>query len=255
MLDQLKRHIKSSILYEEQGSTDIKVATLQPLQAVCALHEMFKNTQLKEACLNQFSEYFSILLVCIASYIGTVAPATSKSDKKEKYSYFNRDMYKLYPAKVAVETFRLFLSCCQFEKMATSLLLISEADSYEDPNNLLEVINTLVENVSLENPQSLSWLVACLGPYIRADLEPQRIVTVAFFTSLLRQGANDQNVLTENLLEMILDVQSDTSCQVRKLALQGLGFAAERLSFELISRHCNPILSVLMNSLDYHNIG
>lgn len=93
-----------------------------------------------------------------------------------------------------------------------------------------------------------------MGPYIRADLEPQRVATVAFFTYLLQRDTQDQTVLTENLLEMILDVQSDQCCLVKKLALQGLGYAAENLNHELVARHCNPILSVLMNSLDYNNI-
>lgn len=113
----------------------------------------------------------------------------------------------------------------------------------------------MVENVCTEHPQALSWLVASLGPYIRADLDPQRVATVGFFSHLLHQSHTEQNVLTENLLEMILDVQSDTCSLVRKLALQGLGHAAENLSYDLVSRHCNPILSVLMNSLDYNNIG
>lgn len=112
-----------------------------------------------------------------------------------------------------------------------------------------------METISTEHPQYLSWLVACLGPYIRADLEPQRVATVAFFTHLMKRNTGEQSVLTENLLEMILDVQSDPSFFVRKLALQGLGYAAENLNVELVSRHCNAILGVLMNSLDYNNIA
>lgn len=116
------------------------------------------------------------------------------------------------------------------------------------------MIQSLTDTIATTLPQNLSWIVACLGPYIRADLDPQRVATVAFFTNLLKRDSSDQTVLTENLLEMILDVQSDQSCLVKKLALQGLGYAAENLSYEMVSRHCNPILSVLMSSLDYNNI-
>lgn len=248
--------LKSTPLYEDQGN-NIKVANLLPLQAVCALHEILKNTQLKEICLQQFPEMFSILLICVACYIGTSASALySSSEKKEKYNFIiNRDAYKLNPAKLALETFRLFLVSCEFNKMANCLLFYSHIDTCEDLTVYLEIVQALVENISIEYPQSLSWLVGCLGPYVRADLEPQRVAVVAFFTYLLREGAKEQGVLIENLLEMILDVQTDQSCLVRKLALQGLGFAAENLNLELVTRHCNPILSVLMNSLDYNNIG
>ncbi|CAG9823673.1 unnamed protein product [Phaedon cochleariae] len=256
LLDQLKKCIKTTPIYEEQGEA-IKVANCQPLQAICALHEILKNIHLKDICMQQFPELFSILLVCVASYIGTVSPAVKIGDKKDKQGmFFNRDAYKLSPTKVTVDTFRLFLMCCEFNKMATSVLFITNTDTFQDIHLFLEVIAALVENVCLEHPQSLSWLVASLGPYIRADLEPQRAVTAAFFTYLLRhRGDNEQTVLSENLLEMVLDVQGDASRTVRKLALQGLGYAAEHLSYDLISRHCNPILSALMNSLDYHNIG
>nr|XP_023029049.1 maestro heat-like repeat-containing protein family member 1 [Leptinotarsa decemlineata] len=256
IVDQLKKHIKSTPLYEDQADAELKLANLQPLQAICALHELLKNVQLKDICLQQFSELFSILLVCMVSYMGVVAPAVKKSEKKDKYGFsFNRDAYKVVPAKIAAETFRLFLVCCEFEKMEKSLLAITNTDSFEDINLFIEVIRGLVDSICVEHPQSLSWLVACLGPYIRADLEPQRVATVAFFTHFLQQGSNEQTVLTENLLEMILDVQGDQSCLVRKLGLQGLGYAAEHLSYDLVSRHCNPILSVLMNSLDYNNIS
>lgn len=254
MLDQFKKIIKQTPLYEEQNNSEIKLANLQSLQAVSAFHELLKNTQLKDVCIQQFPELFSILLVCLASYLGTQAPATQSN----KSFIINRDALKLSPAKLALETFRLFLQCCEFNKMATSLLTFSTdfTDLEQQPDGFLAVVGNLVENVCIEHSESLAWMVACLGPFIRAELEPQRIAVVAFFTYLIKHKASDyQTVLVENLLEMILDVQTDQCCTVRKIALQGLGFAVEYLNNELITRHCNPIISVLMNSLDYHNIG
>ncbi|XP_066159161.1 maestro heat-like repeat-containing protein family member 1 isoform X1 [Euwallacea fornicatus] len=258
LLDHIKKLMKTTPLYEPQGNSDIKVATLSPLQAVCALHELLKNSQLKEICTAQFSEFFSLLLICLASYIGCSAPAVkSLSDKKEKYGLIlNRDAYKLNPAKVAFDTFRLFLTCCEFTNMATNLLCFNTFDSTEDRTIFLKVVETLTNNICSDVPQSLSWIVACLGPFIRSDLEPQKIAVVAFFTYLLKQGnQKEQTVLIENLLEMIMDAQGDQSCTVRKIGLEGLGYAAENLSRELVSRYCNQILGVLMNSLDYNNIG
>lgn len=140
LIDQLKKIIKSMPLYEDQNNGEVKVANPAPLQAICALHELLKNTQLKEICLNQFPELFSILLTSICSYMGALAPAIKKTDSKEKYSFsFNRDAFRLMPAKVAIETFRLFLICCEFDKMATSLLMISSTDAFEDVDLFLEV--------------------------------------------------------------------------------------------------------------------
>lgn len=71
--------------------------------------------------------------------MGTVAPAAKKTDKKEKYNYFSRDIYKLVPAKVAVETFRSFLTCCDYEKMASSLMFINNTETVGDFSLFLEV--------------------------------------------------------------------------------------------------------------------
>ena len=257
LFDNLKKVLKQTPLYDEQGNGDIRIATLPPLQAIHALHELLKNVQLKDICRQHFPEIFALLLVTLASYIGTSAPAIkSNSDKKEKYGFvLNREAYKLKPAKVALETLKSFLHCCDYTQTAGCLMNLINIDSTEDLTTFLDTTSSLVENICSENPESLSWLVACLGPYIRAELEPQRVAVVVFFAFLLKQKANNQTVLAENLLEMTLDVQMDQSCLVRKIALQGLGFAAECLNLDLVSRHCQPILSVLMNSLDYNSIG
>ncbi|EFA03008.2 maestro heat-like repeat-containing protein family member 1 [Tribolium castaneum] len=257
LFDNLKKVIKQTALYEEQGNGEIKIATLQPLQAVCAFHELLKNTQLKDICKQHFPEIFAIFLVTLASYIGTSAPAIKfNSDKKEKYGFvLNREAFKLKPAKIALETLKSFLICCAYTQTAGCLTNLINVEANEELSAFLETMSCLVEDVCVENPESLSWLVACLGPYIRAELEPQRVAVVAFFAYLLKQKANHQTVLAENLLEMVLDVQMDSSCLVRKIALQALGFAAEALNTDLVSRHCSPILSVLMNSLDYNSIG
>ncbi|XP_076271212.1 maestro heat like repeat family protein c11.1 isoform X2 [Rhynchophorus ferrugineus] len=258
LLDQIKKLIKTTPLYEEQGSGDIRIASLSPLQAMCALNELLKNAHLKDICMEQFSELFSLLLIGLASYVGCSAPAlTFGTDKKEKFGFvLNRDAYKLSPAKVALETYRLFLICCEYNVIATNLLTYSSIDTTDNKLIFLEIIEILVNNLCIENPQSLPWIVACLGPFIRSELEPQKVAVVAFFTYLLKQGTqNDQTVLIENLLEMILDVQLDQSCLVRKIGLEGIGYAAQNLHKELISRYCNQILGVLMNSLDYNTVG
>lgn len=152
--------------------------------------------------------------------------------------------------------FRQFLICCDLTTMATNLLCFNAMDVTEEQAMLLQVVETLVNNLCLDMPNSLSSITACLGPYIRSELDPQKVAVVAFFTYLLKQGTQtDKTIFIENLLEMILDVQLDQSCVVRKIGLQGLGYAAENLGKELVSRYCNQILGVLMNSLDYNNIG
>ncbi|XP_050312813.1 maestro heat-like repeat-containing protein family member 1 isoform X2 [Anthonomus grandis grandis] len=259
LIDQIKKHIKSMPLYElHSTSADIKVANLLPLQAVSALHELLKNSQLKDVCLEQFAELFALLLVCIGSYMGCSAPvAGTHTVAKPKYGIvLNREAYKLNPAKLAFDTFRSFLICCDLTTMASNLLSFSSLCTDQDQLLFLKMTETVVGDVCRDMQHTLSWIVSFMGPFIRSDLIPQRTLVVAFFTYLIKDNVESkQAVLIENLLEMILDVQLDQSCLVRKIGVQGLGYAAENLSKELVVRYCNQILGILMNCLDYHNLG
>lgn len=247
ILEQLKKTIKQSPIFEEESSA-LKYTPLHALQAVSALNELFKNTQLQDICNQQFSELFSLLFVTLASYIGTTCSL------KDQDSSQNRKLYKLNPAKVALDTFKLFLLCCGSSRSAASLLLCTHLEEDQQLAHFQQMLSSLVESVSIEKNETMSWLVASLGPYIRSDFESQRIAATCFFANLLKIKANDQIMLSENLIEMLLDVQSDTSCMVRKLAIQGLGNGMDSLSTELIVRHSNSILSALMQGLDYNNV-
>lgn len=247
-MEQLKRTIKQSPVFEEDNNGFQKYTPLPALQAVSALNEMFKNTQLQDVCNQQFSELFSLLFVTLASYIGS---ACSLNDQNSSQ---NRKLYKLNPAKVALDTFKLFLLCCGCSRSAASLLLCTHLEEDRGLVHFQQMVSSLVESVSFEKTEVMSWLVASLGPYIRSDSESQRIAATCFFANLLKIKANDQIMLAENLIEMLLDVQSDSSCMVRKLATEGLGNGMDSLSIDLIVRHSNSILSALMQGLDYNNI-
>lgn len=247
ILEQLKRAIKQAPVFEED-STSLKYTPLSALQAVSALNELFKNTQLHDVCNRQYAELFSLLFVSLASYIGTTCSL------KDQDSGQNRKLYKLSPAKIALDTFKLFLLCCGCSRSAASLLLCTHLDGDENLLHFQQMVSSLVESVYVEKGDSLSWLVAALGPYIRSDIESQRIAATCFFANLLKLEATDQVMLAENLIEMLLDVQSDLNCMVRKLAIEGLGNGMDSLSSDLIVRHSNSILSALMQGLDYSSI-
>lgn len=247
ILEQLKRTIKQSPIFEEENSS-LKYTPLSALQAVSALNELFKNTQLQDVCNLQFAELFSLLFVTLASYIGTTCSL------KEQDSTHNRKLYKLNPAKIILDTFKLFLLCGGSSRSAASLLLCTHLEEDEKLQHFQQMVASLVESVSIEKGDSMSWLVASLGPYIRSDFESQRIAATCFFANLLKIKAHEQVLLAENLIEMLLDVQSDASCMVRKLAIEGLGNGMDSLSTELIVRHSNSILSALMQGLDYSNV-
>lgn len=117
------------------------------------------------------------------------------------------------------------------------------------------MVPKVTENICAENSESLAWLIASLGPYIRSEVELQRIAVAAFFSALLKNKVNNQGVLAENILEMLLDVQNDSSSAVRTLCLQGLGYGCEFLNPEIVYRHSTLMLNAFMQALDYSSVG
>ncbi|KAK4880533.1 hypothetical protein RN001_008679 [Aquatica leii] len=256
ILDQFTKIFKTCNLYDDQPyNNTFRIVTLQPLQAVCAMSQIFKNNQLQEVCKKQFPEFFSLLYITLASYIGTVAPATSilkGSNKKEKYSIVpNRDVYKLNPLNVCTETLKTFLECVGYSTVSHSLV----GTNLETIEHFLEMVPLLAESVCKTLPQNYAWLISCMAPYLKSEVEYQRIAAVAFLAYSVQHAPKTETVVLESVVEMLLTTQSDSSFMVRQILLRGIGFVAEFLTWDLISRNYDTFLNIFMQGLDYNTVS
>lgn len=217
------------------------------------MSEIFKSDYIKEECNQQFSEIFSYLFITLASYINTAAPASLKNGtKKDKYSFIpNREAYKLNPTNACLETFKLFLICGGFNRIAEPLVTANHIENLEQ---FLQVTPALTQTICENASHTLAWIVTCLAPYTKSEIDVHRIAVTAFLASAIRYRPSNQNVLTENILEMLLGTQTDSCCMVRQIGLRGLGYSIEYLSWDMVSRHCDSILNAFMQGLDYNNI-
>ncbi|KAI4464663.1 maestro-related heat domain-containing [Holotrichia oblita] len=250
IFDQLKKLLKNTQLYEEpKGSEPLRIATLHTLQAICAFYELLKSPQSANICNQDFPELFTLFYIALASYIGTAAPVYTQTDKKATFIP-NRDAYKINPFKTCLDTLKSFLQNIGSAQAASHLYVCTEGIG-----SFLEMVPKITENICAENSESLAWLIASLGPYIRSEVELQRIAVAAFFSALLKNKVNNQGVLAENILEMLLDAQNDSSPAVRRLCLQGLGYGCEFLNPEIVHRHSTLILNAFMQALDYSSVG
>lgn len=73
------------------------------LQAISAMHEMFRLATMQEIAVKRFPELFSVLLVALGCYIGTAPPVCTPQHvkgKKDNLTFIpNRNAYKLIPAR------------------------------------------------------------------------------------------------------------------------------------------------------------
>lgn len=221
------------------------------------MSELFKNSQMRETCRLQFAELFSLLYIYLASYVGTTAPISLTHGsylKRDRSTFsFSKDTYKPDPVSMCLKCITTFLTCAGYHSVAESLR--TDKEQPMNMNHFVTAVPSLVMNVISTVPNDLAWLVACLTPYSRSELESQRVATALFLASILDCLPGNHGVLTENILEMLLAMQSDRSCMVRQAGLRGLGFAIDNLPWELVSRNCNGMLSSFMQGLDYHNAG
>ncbi|KAF5298497.1 hypothetical protein FQR65_LT01276 [Abscondita terminalis] len=256
ILDQFTKIFKNCNLYDDQPCFNtLRIVTLQPLQAISAMSQIFKNTQLQDVCTKQFPELFALLYITSASYIGTAAPVTSilrNSSKKEKYSIIpNREAYKINPLNVCTETLRTFLECVGYSTVSQSLI----ENNVESIQQFLEMVPSLTESVCTTLPQNYAWLISCMAPYLKSEVENQRIAAVAFLAYSIQYAPKTETVVLESVVEMLLSTQSDASFTARQILLRGIGFVAEFLTWDLVSRNYDTFLNIFMQGLDYNTVS
>lgn len=255
ILDQFTKIFKTSNLYEDQSSVNhLRIVTIQPLQALSAMNQIFTNSQLDGICKKKFPELFSILYITLASYIGTAVPATTTrtTNKKEKYSIIpNREAYKLNPLTICMSTLCTFLGCAGYTSVSESLV----GYNLENIQQFLDMVPILTENLSMTLSENFTWVVSCIAPYLKSEVEYQRMAAVTFLASSIKFAPQNDHVLLESIIEMLLSVQNDSSYMVRQNMLRGLGYVAEYLSSELVLRYADSFFTNFMQGLDYNTVS
>ncbi|KAK5646733.1 hypothetical protein RI129_005197 [Pyrocoelia pectoralis] len=256
ILDQFTKIFKTSNLYEDQSSVNhLRIVSIQPLQALSAMNQIFTNLQLEGICKQKFPELFSILYITAASYIGTAAPVTTtfrNTNKKEKYSIIpNREAYKLNPLNVCMSTLSTFLGCAGYTSVSESLV----GYNLEKIEQFLDMVPILTENVSITLSQNFSWVVSCIAPYLKSEVEYQRTAAVTFLASSIKYAPQHDHVLLESIIEMLMSVQNDSSYMVRQNMLRGLGYVAVYLSSDLVLRYADNFFTTFMQGLDYNTVS
>lgn len=148
---------------------------------------MFRNIQMQEIVISQLPELFAVLLMIVSSYIGTSPPiyTPQQSGKKEKYSFIpNRDAYKINPAKMALETFKLLLLCAKCDKIAEVFLQHATLDTCTSLLPMIDLMPSLADSVFESIPHIVPRLVTSLNQYMQSSFEPQRVVSIAFFVEV-----------------------------------------------------------------------
>ncbi|XP_018329994.1 maestro heat-like repeat-containing protein family member 1 isoform X2 [Agrilus planipennis] len=232
--DHFKKLFKCTTPYAEKHS-DTNITSLQPLQVICALNEICKNVQLQSLVKQQFPDVFCRLIIILASYTEVEMPA--------------KDIQCLKPTNLCLKAAKQILTCCGYDEVS-KVLPYSGVTELKD---VLDIIPKLTKEMCVVASDILPSFVSSLAQFSRSECIPWRSCATKFLASLLEYYIDISLVLAENIIEILLGCQSDSSCMVRQIAFYGLGVALEKLHWDITSRYCDGIVDAFLRTLEYYN--
>lgn len=255
-LDQLVRLLSSSNLFEESpkhARDKTKIAIMAPLAVVSALQELFSVAVMGEIAESRFCELFSLLLVTLASYVGTLPPINTSVSTSRISSFIpNREVGKISPSKVALDCFKSFLLCTNCESAMNFLVDNSRPDLGESlPTAFIPLMPTLVRRVCAAKLHLVNDLVDSISQYANSNSEAQRIAVIAFLAECIG-SCNSRTV--DTVMALLLSSLNDSSPIVRCCSLKGLGSSFDH-SANSMSKHGESVLSALTEGLDDNDAG
>ncbi|ALC48518.1 c11.1 [Drosophila busckii] len=263
MLDNFLQLLSGACLHEphELPAAGQRLASIQPFAIFCALHEMLPCKDIHDQLQSRFSEIFSMLLTSLSSYINLGAPmpsilAAPSSPNQPvkaatKFGFVpNKELVKLNPCQIALETFQAFLNNLEMEQIATVLTVNTQLASSSDWQSYIELLTPmaigLVHQLQLHSP-AMRQLVNALSKYVASPHDAQRVAAVGLYSRLvpLKPGGE----LASTIMLHLGGALSDPNAVVRGLSLQGMGYVGQLTEHES-ARYTEVAIQALLKGVD-----
>ncbi|XP_043457999.1 maestro heat-like repeat-containing protein family member 1 isoform X3 [Prionailurus bengalensis] len=230
------------------SSSPGREATLLPLAATCALHEVLSALESGPAVLELYPQLFAALLLRVSCTLGVLLPRSLQA--KERRSVGSAVAPKsLEPCSCAVDALQAMLLRGGNEDVVRRVEL-------EGGWQLLRTSAGHEEGVT----RLASAMAKCAGPRLPLVMkalvctqssvyEIQRVTSTAFLAELLNSNVVNDLMLLESLLDNLAARQKDTSASVRRLVLRGLANIASS-SPEKVQAHGPQLLTAMIGGLD-----
>nr|XP_056710567.1 maestro heat-like repeat-containing protein family member 1 [Euleptes europaea] len=253
VMELLLEKINRDVPYKEnksflRGSNTERVATVLPLSATCALHELVSVPESGPAVVGLYAEFFVSLLLRVSCTVGVQSPRNLPS-KERKSLGRGQPPRTLDPCSSAVDTLKAMLTQGASGTVARA---VTDAGGWE----LLCSVEKHHEGVALlagamvkHAGPKLSPIVKRLAPMLNSIYDSQRVTTTAFFAELLKSNVVNDLVLLESMMDNMTARQRDPCTAVRMLSLRGLGNMALG-SPGKVRQHGTQLLASMVNGMD-----
>lgn len=201
IIDHFLGTLASSCLYEVNGEAPDRqnTATHQPFAIFCALHELLSGSEIKEELKKRFADLFALFLTSIAVYTNLSSPTKSPSsnssnsksstNSKTKFGFIpNKELMKMNPCQMIVDTFHVYLQNIGMEQLAQVLTVYPQLASCTDLNKFMELLTpmalALVGQLGITST-AMAQTMHSVGKYISSPHDNQRIAAVVFYSQIV----------------------------------------------------------------------
>lgn len=247
-----------------------KILSHTPFAVMCALKEIIFSDKVtsNEKFKSRLSPLFAMLLTTLATYTNTVpstAPlvdldkikvpnSTSKSSKVTRFSFLpNRDVVKINPSAVVMDTFVRLMDNLGFEQIKNTLQMFPQLVTSADLNNFAEFLPTLAiacGNTFSVNSSQMNGIITSLSRYMTSPVEARRVALIGFYSQIvpLKPCGDISSVIMLHLTGGL----ADPVPIVRGFCIRGLAYVGA-LSQHDIEKYSELALSALIKSIDDYN--
>ncbi|XP_059528536.1 maestro heat-like repeat-containing protein family member 1 isoform X8 [Myotis daubentonii] len=241
LLEKMSRDVpfKESRAFLLSSAPD-RVATLLPLAATCALHEVMSAPASGPAVTELYPQLFAGLLLRVSCTVGVQLPRNLQA-KERRASSSALASRTLDPCSTAVDALRAVLlrggseDVVQRVELEGGWELLSTSAGHEDG-----VARLASAMAKFAGPRLPLVMKALLGAQ-SSVYEAQRVTSTAFLAELLTSNVVNDLMLLESLLDNLAARQKDPCASVRRLVLRGLANLAsgspdkEKMEFRSVS--------------------
>lgn len=243
-----------------------------PFAVLCALKEIIysKDGSSIGEFKKRFAAVFGMLLTTLATYTNTIPMMTppvqvevekikvpssaSKNSKGTRFSlYNNKDVVKINPAAVVMETFVKLADNLGMEQIKNTLDMFPQLVASSDLNNFSEFLPTLAVatgNYFSMNSSAMKEIIQALSKYTSSPCDPHRIAAIGFYSQVvpLKPCGEISSVIMLHLTGAL----SDPNPLVRGFCVRGLAFVGALTNHD-IEKFSELALAALIKGIDDFN--
>ncbi|XP_062987322.1 maestro heat-like repeat-containing protein family member 1 isoform X2 [Elgaria multicarinata webbii] len=253
VLELLLEKVNRDVPYKEnksflRGSGLERVATVFPLAATCALHEIMSVRESGPAVVGLYADLFVSLLLRVSCTVGVQLPKNMQA-KERKSVGRGQPLRALEPCSSAVETLKAMLTQGGSEEVVRAVAEAGGWDMLRSLEKHHDGVALLANAMAKRAGPKLSLVVKNLSPMLSSIYDSQRLTATAFLAELLSSNVANDLVLLEPMMDNMTARQRDSCTPVRMLALRGLGNIASG-SPEKVRKHGAQLLASMINGMD-----